>query len=284
MVNGVRVHQYGPHIFHTNNKQVFMWLSKFTEWTEYQHQVTAYYNSEFLTLPPNRHTQEVLGDRLFDVLYVPYTEKMWGVSADQIDRAVLDRVKVRDDLNLLYFPNDQFQYLPRHGYTKLFENMLDHANIKLCLSTQFDKSMEANYDYVFNSMAIDEYYDFCYGELPYRSVRFHNRDSAPFDMPTTVVNFTDSEKYTRITNWSGFPEHGQGPVYTLEEPCDYRDNNNQRFYPVRDSLGANRQIYSQYRAITNTKTQFIGRCGLYVYIDMDMAVSMALATVEKFTS
>ena len=106
MVNGVRVHKYGPHLFHTNNAKVVDWLSKFTEWVEYKHKVKAYFNGEFLTLPPNQHTQNVLGDRLFDVIYAPYTLKMWGTLC--IDSKVLDRVKVRDDDNELYFPNDLY--------------------------------------------------------------------------------------------------------------------------------------------------------------------------------
>ncbi len=106
-------------------------------------------------------------------------------------KLILNRVKVRNDLNELYFPNDQYQYLPKNGYTKLFEKILKHKNIKVSLNTPFNKSMEDEYDYVFNSMAIDEYYNYCYGELPYRSIKFHDVTYANFDMPTAVVNFTD---------------------------------------------------------------------------------------------
>ena len=150
------------------------------------------------------------------------------------------------------------------------------------LGVNFEKSMENDYDYVFNCMAIDEYYDYCYGELPYRSIKFYHTRVNNFDMPTAVVNFTDKGPYTRITRWDKFPNHGAGEFYTLEEPCDYKDNNMERYYPVKDIDGFNREIYNKYRSIKNDKVQFIGRCGLYVYIDMDMAISSSLAVVDNF--
>jgi UDP-galactopyranose mutase len=282
MVDGVLVHRYGPHIFHTNNRKVFEWLSQYTEWIPYQHKVKAYHKGKFLTLPPNSETQKILGDKLFETLYAPYSQKMWGLPTEKIDGTILNRVKVRDDLNELYFPNDEYQYLPKGGYKKLFDNILKHKNIKILLNIKFNKKMEKEYDYVFNSMAIDDYYDYCYGELPYRSIKFHYTKIAPFNMPTPVVNFTDDGPYTRITKWELFSEHGSGERYTLEEPCDYKNNNYERYYPVKDSEGLNREIYIKYRNIKNDKVQFIGRCGMYVYIDMDMAVSSSLAVVDNF--
>jgi len=282
IIDGVRVHRYGPHIFHTNNQKVFEWLSQFTKWVPYQHKVKALYEGQFVTLPPNKETQKILGNKLFDVLYVPYTTKMWGLPPDKIDDTILNRVKVRNDLNELYFPNDQYQYLPKNGYTKLFEKILKHKNIKVSLNTPFNKSMEDEYDYVFNSMAIDEYYNYCYGELPYRSIKFHDVTFANFDMPTAVVNFTDEFEYTRVTKWELFPNHGSGNLCTLEEPCDYKDNNYERYYPVKDVDGLNRKIYNKYKSLKNDKVCFIGRCGMYVYIDMDMAISSSLSIVDNF--
>lgn len=281
-VDGVRIHKYGPHIFHTENKKVFDWLSQFTEWVEYQHKVKAYHNGQFLTLPPNKETQEILGDKLVDVIYRPYTMKMWGLPTEKIDVTILNRVKVRDDLNELYFPKESFQYFPKNGYNEVFENILKHPNILVMLGVEFEKSMEDDYDHVFNCMAIDEYYDYCYGELPYRSIKFHYKKENSFEMPTPVVNFTDDGPYTRITRWDMFPNHGTGELYTLEEPCDYKDNNMERYYPVKDIDGFNREIYNKYRSIKNDKVTFIGRCGLYVYIDMDMAISSSLAVVDNF--
>jgi len=282
MIDGVLVHRYGPHILHTNNSRVIEWLSQYTEWVPYQHKVKAYHKGQYLTLPPNLETQKILGDKLFETLYVPYSKKMWGLPTDKIDSSILNRIKLRNDLNELYFPNDEYQCLPKGGYNKLFGNILNHSNIKIKLNTRFSKEMETEYDFVFNSMAIDEYYDYCHGELPYRSIKFHFTKKSYFDMPTSVVNFTDDGPYTRITKWELFPEHGFGERYTLEEPCDYRDNNYERYYPVKDSEGLNRAIYNKYKDIKNDKVQFIGRCGLYVYIDMDMAISSSLAIVDNF--
>lgn len=280
MVNGVRVHKYGPHLFHTNNAKVVDWLSKFTEWVEYKHKVKAYFNGEFLTLPPNQHTQNVLGNRLFDVIYAPYTFKMWGTLG--IDSKVLDRIKIRNDDNEFYFPNDSYQYLPKDGYTKVFENILTHPNITVQLNTVYNKDLESQYDRVFNSMAIDEYYDYCYGELPYRSIKFHHTDTIDFKMPTAVVNFTDNSKFTRVTNWSMLPSHGSGELYTLEEPCDYKENNLERYYPVKDVDNINKVVYNKYKSIHNNKVTFIGRCGLYTYLDMDMAIASSLSIANQF--
>jgi UDP-galactopyranose mutase len=279
-LNGVRVHKYGPHLFHTNNIKVVEWLSQFTEWVEYKHKVKAYYQNTFLTLPPNKQTQDILKDKLVDVIYKPYTLKMWGTL--DVHGDIVNRVKVRDDNNEYYFPNDQYQFLLFNGYTELFNNILIHPSIKVKLNTSYHKDMEEEYDHVFNSMPIDQYYDFQYGELPYRSIKFHNKTCNSFTMPTPVVNFTDDNIYTRITKWDMFPNHGTGELYTLEEPCDYKDNNMERYYPVKDVAGLNRITYNKYKAIHNDKVTFIGRCGLYTYLDMDMAISSALSISNNF--
>lgn len=278
-IDGVRVHRYGPHIFHTNNQKVFDWLSRFTEWVPYRHRVKALHGDRFLTMPPNLETQAILGDRLIDVLYRPYTKKMWGT---EVDQSVLDRVRPRSDHNELYFPQDRYQYLPRGGYTALFGNMLDHAHIRISLNTQFDRRMEAGFDHVFFSGAIDQYYDYQFGDLPYRSLRFYHTKNITHDMPTPVVNYTDDGKFTRVTSWRHFPEHGHGELYTLEEPLDYKHNGSERYYPVRDRDGHNRMLYQRYRDIGNPRVCFIGRCGLYVYLDMDMACSSAMNTVQTW--
>ena len=131
-------------------------------------------------------------------------------------------------------------------------------------------------------MAIDEYYDYCYGELPYRSIKFHHTDTIDFKMPTAVVNFTDNSKFTRVTNWSMLPSHGSGELYTLEEPCDYKENNLERYYPVKDVDNINKVGYNKYKSIHNNKVTFIGRCGLYTYLDMDMAIASSLSIANQF--
>jgi len=146
--------------------------------------------------------------------------------------------------------------------------------------------MEGNYYHVFNSMPIDVYHDFKFGELPYRSLKFHHVNlPIPKILPTPTVNFTHSGAYTRMTEWKNYPNHGtndQITSLTYEEPCDYIDNNMERYYPVKDISGKNREIYKKYKEILTSNTTFIGRCGMYVYIDMHQAIVSSLATVNKF--
>jgi UDP-galactopyranose mutase len=285
---GIRIHKYGPHIFHTNNEKVFNWLSKFTDWTEYKHEVRAMLNDgREVVLPPNRETQRILGkENIVDILFKPYTKKMWGMELEELDPAIIKRVPVRDDDNKLYFPNDKFQCLPKDGYHSLFESILDHERISVHLGVDFKRELEEKYLHIFNSMPIDEYYGYIHGELPYRSIIFsHQVINIPSVLSLPTINFTNDGKYTRVTEWKNYPNHGENEyktILTYEEPVDYKDNNEERFYPVKDLDGANRKLYEKYKKIPNEKITFIGRCGMYVYIDMHQAVSSALKVAKDY--
>ena len=176
--------------------------------------------------------------------------------------------------------------MPKHGYTEMVKRILDHKNIKVFVNKSFLKSMEENYDHVFSAQPIDEYYDFKLGELPYRSIKFKNITlNFPALLPVPTVNFTNDGKYTRVTEWKKYPNHGDNEyqtILTFEEPCDYKDNNFERYYPVKDIESKNRELYERYRKINNPKVTFIGRCGLYVYLDMHQAINSSLATAKKF--
>jgi UDP-galactopyranose mutase len=285
---GIRVHKYGPHIFHTNNKKVFDWLSNFTTWLPYKHRVKALLkDGTEVVLPPNRETAEIIGtENIIDTLFRPYTKKMWGLEIEELDPGIINRVPIRDDDNVYYFPNDLYQGLPVDGYTKVIENILDHENISVNLNTVFSKSMEHEFFHVFNSMPIDEYYDFEFGELPYRSLKFHHQNvEVPKLLSVPTLNFTHDGKFTRVTEWKNYPGHGSNEFstsITFEEPCDYKDNNYERYYPVKDIAGENRQIYKRYKNISNEKMTFIGRCGMYVYVDMHQAVNSAMQVANTF--
>ena len=151
---------------------------------------------------------------------------------------------------------------------------------------EFHKDMEDIYLHVFNSMPIDEYYDYSLGSLPYRSLKFHHVDlPIPRLFPVCQVNFTNTGPYTRVVEWKNIPNSPQNPLFTsltYEEPCSYTENNNERFYPVKDANGQNRALYMQYKQIENPKTTFIGRLGQYVYLDMHQVISSSMATAEKF--
>jgi len=288
-LEGIRIHKYGPHLFHTNNKEVVDWLSKFTEWVDYKHKVKAQLaDGTYVTLPVNKETKEIVGEEnILDTFFRPYTLKMWGKTLDELDPSIINRIPTRDDDNELYFPNDEYQMMPKDGYTKLFENIFKHKYIKVFTGTKFSTSMEKKYDHIFNSMPIDEYFKYKHGELPYRSIKFHHK-TVPMArvLPTATVNFTHDGPYTRVTEWKNIPNHGKDPkqtIITYEEPCDYKDNNYERYYPVKDVDGVNRETYKKYKEMVDTdRMTFIGRCGMYVYVDMHQAISSALATAKRF--
>jgi UDP-galactopyranose mutase len=289
---GIRIHKYGPHIFHTNNKRVVEWIMKYGEWETYFHKVKAQLNDgRYVTLPVNKETKEIVGeDNIIETFFRPYTEKMWGMKLEDVSPNVLNRVPVRDDDNELYFPNDEYQFMPKHGYTKFFENILDHENIEVRLNTTYSLSdyEKKGYDHVFNGAPIDEFFEYRFGELPYRSVRFHHVDVPSVKvLPVPTVNFTNTGPYTRITEWKNYPCHGVNDMWTTltyEEPMDYNDNFKQRYYPVKDPENKNQEIYKRYTEMIPDDMTFIGRCGTYQYLDMHQVVNQSLQTAKKFIS
>jgi UDP-galactopyranose mutase len=286
--HGIRIHKYGPHLFHTSNLKVVEWLSKYTQWLDYKHKVKAMLDDgSLVTLPVNLQTIKKVGrENLLDIFYRPYTKKMWGVEIEQLDPEIINRVPIREDLNEYYFPDDTFQALPVNGYTSLIKSILAHDNIQINLETPFIKGMQDEYFHTFNSMPIDEFFGFNLGRLPYRSIKFHNYNiPTPSIYPVATVNFTHNHKFTRVTEWKklpGNPENIPWTSLTIEEPCSDLENNFERYYPVKDLLGENNLIYKKYRNMTPENITFIGRCGQYIYINMDQAVSAAISLSEKF--
>ena len=323
---GVRRHVYGPHLFHTSSERVMAWLRRFTEFIPYQHRVSAWVPAigRGVPLPVNRTTvnavfgqslrtaEEVrafvarlavpseaprnaaeylnarIGTELTDLLFRPYSEKMWGMPLEAMAAAVVQRVAIRDDDEDRYFPSDAYQGLPRDGYTEMVRRILDHAAIRVTSGVAFSRDMLRDCDVCFNSMAIDEYFDCALGPLPYRSLRFHHRRE-PMDYrlgETMQVNFTDTGPYTRQDDWSRLPGHvvraGGAKTVTLEEPCADTDNGMERYYPVRTSDGAPEALYRRYQELARgePKMHFIGRCGTYRYLDMDQVISQSMQGVR----
>ena len=286
--HGIRIHKYGPHLFHTNNEKVFIFLSRFTEWIPYRHKVKAMLSDgRLVTLPVNRQTKEIVGEEnVLDTFIRPYSEKMWALPLEKISPDILNRVPIRDDDNEDYFPNDEYQCMPASGYAQLFEKLLDHKNITIKLNSDFKKKMEKEYLHIFNSMPLDEYYDYRFGPLPYRSIKFHQVHlPLPKLFPVSVVNFTHKGPFTRVVEWKNIPGHGINDKITsltYEEPCFYEENNDERYYPVKDIDGINREKYNLYKSIPNPNVTFIGRLGQYVYLDMHQCVNSAMAAADKF--
>jgi UDP-galactopyranose mutase len=215
---------------------------------------------------------------------------MWRIELEDMDASVVKRIPLRDDDEDRYFPDDIYQMLPRDGYTKVFENILDHPGISVSLGTAFSSAMVAGYRHCFNSMPIDAYFDFRFGPLPYRSIRFHH-ETVPADHAlgnAATINFTGDGRFTRVTDWSRLPGHrvqtGASKTLTREEPCDYTENNYERYYPVRTSDGRYQKIYSQYKdaAAKEPGMTFIGRCGTYQYLDMHQVINQSLVEASRF--
>jgi UDP-galactopyranose mutase len=179
--------------------------------------------------------------------------------------------------------------LPQLGYARLFENIFDHKNITLHTGQSFHPSLMSGFQHCFSSMPIDEFFGQMSGPLPYRSIRFHHREvqNKHIDGSSAVVNYTDSGLFTRQTDWSQLPFHeatGEIKTVTREEPCDYIENNLERYYPVKTSDGRFDTIYQKYveksKEIQNLT--FIGRCGTYQYLDMHQVISQSLSGSERW--
>jgi UDP-galactopyranose mutase len=324
---GIRIHRYGPHLFHTSNTRVVDWLCRFGEFVPYEHRVQAQLSDgRYVPLPVNRQTindvfgltlrdgesvraflrtqaRDIpnpanageylaanIGNLLTDLFFRPYTKKMWGLELEDMDASVVKRIPLRYDDEDRYFPNDSVQIMPRHGYTRVFENILDHPRISITLNQSFDKKILPGYAHCFNSMPIDQFFDERFGPLAYRSIRFHHRtilfDEGRGNAPT--INFTDDGPLTRETDWSRLPFHvvkrGLSKTLTREEPCDYLDNALERYYPLKTSDGRYNLAYGRYKALAmgESKVSFIGRCGTYQYLDMHQVINQSLIGVNAW--
>jgi UDP-galactopyranose mutase len=281
----LRIHRYGPHIFHTNDQRIFDYLSRFTRWLPYSHQVQALVEGTgYVPLPINRitlnkifnksladeaevkaflgtlrchHTQpanaremaeNIYGVELTELFFARYTQKMWGMSLSDLASEVLARLPVRYDDNVNYF-NDKIQAMPADGYLGLFESLLDHPEISISLACQFDKAMEKDYEHVFNSMPIDAYFNEQFGALPYRSIQFVHEQIEQHHQPVPTINFTDQSIFTRQTDWRLYPGCNLGAhqaFLTKEIPCSYEENDFERYYPVKTVDGEPQRLYRRY--------------------------------------
>ncbi|SDT00847.1 UDP-galactopyranose mutase [Pseudomonas sp. Z003-0.4C(8344-21)] len=308
---GVLVHRYGPHIFHTNAQRIVDYLSRFTEWRPYEHRVLARVDGQLVPIPINLSTLNALyglsmnsveaeqflaeraepvatirtsedvvvnqiGRELYEKFFRGYTRKQWGLDPSALDKSVTSRVPTRTNEDDRYF-TDTFQIMPLHGYTQMFERMLDHPRIDLLLSADFKHVRDVvKYRHVIYCGPIDEYFDFQLGRLPYRSLRFeHQTLEQERYQPVAVVNFPDPEvPYTRITEY----KHLTGQTHpstsiSYEFPCDDGDP----YYPV--PRPENAELYKRYRALAEQtpNVTFLGRLGTYKYYNMDQVVGQALA-------
>jgi len=316
--DGIWVHQYGPHIFHTNDKKVWDFLSRFTTWEPFFLRVKALIDGRLINLPFNfdsiekcfpgylacdlqqallnfyhfgdrvsilelqktgNQDIELLADYVYEHVFANYTSKQWGCSLDELDESVAARVPVvigRDDR---YF-TDRYQAIPRDGYTQLIKNMLDHENITVQLDTAFAEMEGQSFAHIYYTGAIDEFFDYYYGALPYRSLRFDVREyECEHYQEGAVVNYPDNFDFTRITEHKYFLPHDARRDYTvvsLEYPQEFEVGKNERFYPINNKQTA--ELYRKYagRAADTPGVTFMGRLGDYKYYNMDAAVARAM--------
>ncbi|MEE4816603.1 UDP-galactopyranose mutase [Pseudomonas alliivorans] len=312
---GVLVHRYGPHIFHTNAERIVSYLSQFTEWYSYEHRVLARVDGRLVPIPINLDTLNTLydlqmdeqqaeaflaeraepvgmirtsedvvinqiGRELYEKFFRGYTRKQWGLDPSQLDKSVTSRVPTRTTTDSRYF-TDSFQKMPLHGYTKMFERMLDHERIDLVLGVDFAEVREVlSYRHLVYCGPIDEYFGHCYGRLPYRSLRFEHEtvDQAQFQ-PVAVVNYPDEKvPYTRITEYKHLTgqQHPKTSV-TYEFPTAEGDP----YYPIPRQ--ENNELYKRYKALADQSDDvtFLGRLGTYKYYNMDQVVGQALALYQR---
>ena len=315
---GILYHKYGPHIFHTNAEQVVEYLSQFTEWRPYEHRVRASVRGQLVPIPINRTTLNMLfgldlktdeeaaaylasraepveeirtsedvvisavGQELYELFFRGYTRKQWGLDPSELDKQVTSRIPTRTNTDDRYF-SDTFQAMPLHGYTKMFERMLDNPLIEKRLGTDFrdikDRAHEIA-DHIIYTGPIDEYFDFRFGKLPYRSLRFdhqtleqeHFQDVAVVNYPSEDVPFTRISEYKHLTGQ-------EAPVTTIT--YEYPSAEGDPYYPI--PRPENQDLFKKYEALADATDDvtFVGRLATYRYYNMDQIVGQALATFRR---
>jgi len=314
---GVLIHKYGPHIFHTNSLEVIEYLSQFTEWRAYQHKVLASVDGQLVPLPINLNTINMLygtnmtsfelkeffesvaearerirtsedvivskvGHELYEKFFRNYTRKQWGLDPSELDASVTARVPTRINRDDRYF-TDKYQVMPLHGYTRIFEKMLDHPNIKVLLNTEFrEVDRWIPYRELIYTGPIDEYFDYCFGKLPYRSLDFEFKTfNMPIYQSAAVVNYPNEYEYTRVTEFKYLTgqEHPKTSVV-----YEYPRGEGDPYYPV--PRPENAELYKQYKTLAE-KTQnvlFVGRLATYKYYNMDQVVAQALTLFKRIAA
>ncbi len=312
--DGLLVHKYGPHIFHTNSRDVFEYLSQFTEWRAYEHHVLASVDGQLLPMPINLDTlnqmyglkmnsfeaenflnsvaekrehkltsEDVvisrIGRELYEKFFRNYTRKQWGMDPSELDAAVTARVPVRTNRDSRYF-SDTYQAMPANGYTRMFENMLDHPNIQMLLNADYrDVQDSVLYQHLIYTGPIDEYFGYQFGKLPYRSLEFkHETLNKPVFQSAAVVNYPNEHLYTRVTEFKYLTgqEHPKTSI-VYEFPQAEGDP----YYPVPRK--ENQDLYKKYKALADAtrEVQFVGRLATYKYYNMDQVVAQALTTFAR---
>ncbi|MBB6281992.1 UDP-galactopyranose mutase [Geobacillus subterraneus] len=335
--NGILVHKYGPHIFHTRSKEVWDYLSQFTEWHLYHHHVLGSLDGKKVPIPFNLNTLyellpeslakpleeklvnkfgynvkvpilklrqtddrdlKFLADFVYDKVFLNYTTKQWGMKPEELDPTVTGRVPIYISRDNRYF-QDPYQGIPKQGYTEIFRKLLSHSNIKIMLNTDYKEVIEIDFDKGNISLfgqafkgtliytgKIDEFFNYEWGELPYRSLRFEFESiHKEFVQPVGTVNYPNEYEFTRITEF----KHLTGQIHpsttiVKEYPQAYERNVRGKdipYYPIPKK--ENLELYARYkeRARQFPNVLFVGRLAEYRYYDMDAVVARALTVFKN---
>jgi UDP-galactopyranose mutase len=315
-VDGVLVHKYGPHIFHTDSKIVWNYLSQFTEWNDYKHKVKVSVEGKLITLPINLNSIKelfpddykmyydvlnevfkkkeivigdlldsyntvlvVLGSYLYRNIYENYSLKQWGVIPD---KSVLNRIPIRLNYNDDYF-TDRYQGLPINGYTKMFENMLFHKNIEVRLNETWNVEYDDFHKIIYTG-CIDELFDYQYGKLSYRSLDIYFENyNIPFYQKHPVVNYPDKKSLTRITEYKYMTKNSINTVISKEYPKACEENDIP-YYPINNE--ENDTLYKKYKQLADKipNLTLLGRLAEYKYYDMDDVVLKAIKESENYVN
>lgn len=315
--DGILIHKYGPHIFHTNSRDVFDYLGQFTEWRQYEHKVLASVDGQLVPVPINLNTINKLyglnlssdqvdeffksraeqidrvktsedvvvgkvGRELYEKFFKYYTRKQWDLDPSELDASVTARVPTRTNKDDRYF-TDTYQAMPVEGYTKMFEKMLSHPNISVMLQTDYKDVVDSiPFKQMIYTGPIDSYFDHCYGNLPYRSLefKFETCDSECFQS-TGTVNYPNEQAYTRITDFKYLTGQKHPKTAIVYE---YPKAEGDPYYPI--PRPENAELYKKYQQLAAQidNVHFVGRLATYKYYNMDQVVAQSLTMFKKLTT
>ncbi len=319
--NGILVNLYGAHIFHTSSQKVWNFIQRFSNWIEWKHKVIGRIGDKYFPIPVNISTVNILcnknikseeemrgwleentekienpknseevaltrvGRELYEKIFREYTYKQWNKYPEELDKSVLERIPVRMTDEDGYF-SDPYQALPEKGYTEFVKNMLDHTNITIELNKEYNEDMRKEYDYLFFTGPIDQYYaSYGYPKLEYRSIKFETEylETDYYYQINSVVNYPSSnEPFTRIIEYKHFLNQNVPNKTTIVK--EYSIDEGEPYYPV--PTDKNKKIYELYKELAEKDEKngiyFVGRLANYKYYNMDAAIENALNISEKF--
>ena len=318
--NDIMIHKYGSHIFHTNSEKVWNFITRFTEFNNYKHMVLGIIDGIETHIPFNFNTLydvfekskaetlekkllsifeldtkvpilefqkqndedlKILAKFVYEKIFLYYTQKQWGSAPEGVDGSVTARVPVYLSRDNRYF-QDKYQGIPKEGYTQVVKNILEHKNITIKLNTEFKDVDSSNFDRIFYTGPIDEFFEYRFGELPYRSVNFKFETyNQPYFQSNSVVNYPTSEEFTRIHEYKYYLDDKSDKTVIAKEFSEpFELGKNERYYPIPKEENA--ELYSKYLELSKTleNVYFLGRLGDYKYYDIDKAILRAIELFE----